>query len=123
MWVFFVSFDKVEVGLCIHELIKFEKVEKKFGRHFRAQGTLNRGGSGIPYRRGRQPSRRGRQPSRRGRQPTIVSKISKKLHEIAKILGCAATAEVNFMKMKNIEPVLGGREGAHAFKNFTMYRI
>ena len=33
------------------------------------------------------PRRRGRQPSKRGRQPTILSKISKKLHEIEKFLG------------------------------------
>ena len=39
-----------------------------------------RGGSRIPRRRGRQPSNR-------GRQPTILPKISKKPHEIVKILG------------------------------------
>ena len=39
-----------------------------------------RGGSRIPRRKGRQPARR-------GRQPMILPKISKKLHEIEKILG------------------------------------
>ena len=87
-------------------LKKLKKVEKKIGRHFRAQGTLNRGGSGIPCRRRRQPSRR-------GCQPTIVSKISKKLHEIAKILGRAATAEVPSVNFMNSERGGEGGEGGH----------
>ena len=40
--------------------------------------------------RSRIPHRRGLQLSRRGRQPTILPKCSKKLHEIAKILGGGA---------------------------------